>query len=532
MATQIVHGGRARRGLQSGVDKLADAVKVTLGPKGRNVVLGSSWGTPTITNDGVTIARDIELEDPFENMGAELVKQVASRTNDVAGDGTTTATVLAQAMLKAGLRNVAAGADPLALRRGMEAAVAAAVAAVAELAEAVADRSDVEHVATVSAGDPAIGAIVAEAFDQVGRAGVITVEDSNTFGLELEFAEGMQFDNGYLSPYFVTDPDAMEAVLDDCHVLLYQGRISHLADLLPVMELVAVTERPLVIIADDVDGEALATLVVNRARGVFASVAIKAPGFGERRRDMLGDLAVLTGAQVVSDEIGLSLDEVALDDLGQARRVVATRDTTTVIDGAGSADEVDARVSQLQHQIDSTEADFDREKLEERVAKLTGGVAVVRVGAATDLELKERKLRIEDAVSATRSAVAEGVVPGGGVALLRAREAVAAVAAGLGSADEATGARIVWQALAAPIRQIAANAGHQPGVVVAHVERELGGMGLNAATGVYEDLTKAGVIDPAMVVRVALENAASVVGLVLTTECLLADVSDVSEAGN
>ena len=534
MATQIVHGGAARRGLQTGVDKLADAVKVTLGPKGRNVVLGSSWGAPTITNDGVTIARDIELEDPFENMGAELVKQVATRTNDVAGDGTTTATVLAQAMLKAGLRNVAAGADPLALRRGIEAAVTAAVAAVAGVAVEVADRSDVEHVATVSAGDPLIGAIVALAFDRVGRAGVITVEESNTFGLELDHVEGMQFDNGYLSPYFVTDPEAMEAVLDDSHVLLYRGRISHLADLLPVMELVAGTERPLVVIADDVDGDALAALVVNQIRGVFASVAIKAPGFGDRRREMLGDLAVLTGGQLVSDEIGLSLDRVTLEDLGRARRVVATRDTTTVVDGAGSADEVEARVSQLRHQIDATEAEFDREKLEQRVAKLTGGVAVIRVGAATDLELKERKLRIEDAVSATRSAVAEGVVPGGGVALLRARDTVAAVAAGLGSADEATGARIVWQALAAPIRQIAANAGHQPGVVVAHVERELGGIGLNAATGAYEDLTKAGVIDPAMVVRAALENAASVVGLVLTTECLVADVAgaDVSEAAN
>ncbi len=534
MATQIVHGSAARRGLQSGVDKLADAVKVTLGPKGRNVVLGSSWGAPTITNDGVTIAREVDLEDPFENMGAQLVKQVATRTNDVAGDGTTTATVLAQAMLKAGLRNVAAGADPLALRRGIEAAVPAAVAAVAGLAVAVADRSDVEHVATVSAGDPLIGAIVAEAFHRVGRAGVITVEESNIVGLELDHVEGMQFDNGYLSPYFVTDPEAMEAVLDDCYVLMYRGRISHLADFLPLMELVAGTERPLVVIADDVDGEALAALVVNRIRGVFASVAIKAPGFGDRRREMLGDLAALTGGQVVSDEIGLNLDEVTVEDLGRARRVVVTRHTTTVVDGAGSAAEVEARVSQLQYEIDTTEAEFDRAKLEERVAKLTGGVAVVRVGAATDLELKERKLRIEDAVSATRSAVAEGVVPGGGVALLRARDAVAAVAAGLGSGDEATGARIVWQALAAPIRQIAANAGHQPGVVVAHVERELGAIGLNAATSVYEDLNKAGVIDPAMVVRAALENAASVVGLVLTTECLVADVSgaDVSGAGN
>ncbi len=452
----------------------------------------------------------------------------------MAGDGTTTATVLAQAMLKAGLRNVAAGADPLALRRGIEAAVAAAVAAVADLAVEVADRSDIEHVATVSAGDPLIGAIVAEAFDRVGRGGVITVEESNTFGLELDHVEGMQFDNGYLSPYFVTDTEAMEAVLDDCHVLLYRGRISHLADLLPVMELAAVSERPLVVVADDVEGDALAALVVNRIRGVFASVAIKAPGFGDRRREMLGDLAVLTGGQLVSDEIGLSLDQVTLEDLGRARRVVVTRDTTTVVDGAGTAAEVDARVSQLRYEIDATEADFDRHKLEERVAKLAGGVAVVRVGAATDLELKERKLRIEDAVSATRSAVAEGVVPGGGVALLRVREAVAGVAAGLGSTDEATGARIVWQALAAPIRQIAANAGHQPGVVVAHVERELGAIGLNAATGVYEDLTKAGVIDPAMVVRAALENAASVVGLVLTTECLVADVADVgmAAAGN
>jgi chaperonin GroEL len=507
MSKRVVYDESARRRLQAGVDTLADAVKITLGPRGRNVVLSKTWGAPTITNDGVTIAKEIDLVDPFENMGAQLVKQVATQTNDVAGDGTTTATVLAQAMLREGLRNIAAGANPLALRRGIE----------------LADRSDIEAVATISAADPKVGKILAKAFDKVGKDGVITVEDSNTFGIELEFTEGMQFEKGFISPYFVTDTEAMETVLEDCYVLLHPGKISKVADLLPLLEKVMQAGKPLAIIAEDVEAEALATLVVNKIRGTFNSVAVKAPGFGDRRKEMLGDLAVLTGGQVISEEIGLSLETMTLDLLGQARKVVVTKDSTTIVDGAGAPVDLQARVSQLNHQIDDTDSDYDKEKLQERLARLSGGVAVIAVGAATDVELTELKFRIEDAISATRAAIEEGVVPGGGVALLRAREAVAELAGGQEDSDQATGARIVWSALAAPTRQIAINAGHDPSVVVEHVEHEIGAIGYNVVADVYEDLTKAGIIDPAMVTRAALENAASVVGLMLTTECLIAD---------
>ena len=523
MARQIVYEESARRRLQAGVDQLADAVKVTLGPKGRNVVLAKSWGAPTITNDGVTIAKEIDLTDPFENMGAQLVKQVATQTNDVAGDGTTTATVLAQAMLQHGLRNVAAGANPLALRRGIESATRAVVNAIAQLSAGVADRSDIEGVAAISAADTTVGEILADAFDRVGKDGVITVEESNTFGLDLEFTEGMQFDKGYISPYFVTDTEAMEAVLEDCHILLCQAKISHAADFLPLLEKVMQADKPLVVIAEDIDGEALATLVVNKIRGTFTSVAVKAPGFGDRRKEVLGDLAVLTGGQVISEEVGLSLENTTLDMLGQARKVVVGKDYTTVIDGAGAPADVATRVNQLTRQIDDSESDYDRERLQERLAKLSGGIAVIAVGAATDVELNERKFRIEDAISATRAAIEEGVVPGGGVALLRTRETVAEHAATLKDPDEATGARIMWHALAAPARQIAINAGHEPGVVVEHIEHDFGAIGFNVATDDYEDLTKAGIIDPAKVTRAALENAASVVGLLLTTECLIAD---------
>ena len=523
MAKQIVFEESARRRLQAGVDQLADTVKVTLGPKGRNVVLAKTWGSPVITNDGVTIAKEIDLPDPFENMGAQLVKQVATQTNDVGGDGTTTAIVLAQAMLREGLRNVAAGADPLALRRGIELATAVAVAMIAELAVEVADRSDIENIATISAADHGVGMVLADAFDKVGKDGVITVEESNTFGLDLEFTEGMLFEKGYISPYFVTDTEAMEAVLEDCYVLLHQGKISHAVDLLPLFEKVMQAGKSLVIVAEDVDGEALATTVVNKIRGTFTAVAVKAPGFGDRRKEMLDDLAVLTGGQVISEEVGLRLETTTLDLLGQARKVVVTKDSTTIIDGAGDPADLQDRVSQLKHQIEQNDSDYDREKLQERLAKLAGGVAVVNVGAATEVELTELKFRIEDAVSATRAALEEGIVPGGGVALLRARDSVAQLASKQNDPDQATGVRIVWHALTAPARQIALNAGHEPGVVVEHIEHELGAIGFNVVTDVYEDLTKAGIIDPAMVTRAALENAASVVGLVLTTECLIAN---------
>jgi chaperonin GroEL len=509
----------ARRSLEAGVNKLADAVKVTLGPKGRNVVLDKKWGAPTITNDGVSIAREIELDDPFENMGAQLVKEVATKTNDIAGDGTTTATVLAQALVREGLRNVAAGASPTGLKRGIEKAVAAAVDSIAGLSKEIDDKSEIAQVAAISAADPAIGEVLADAIDKVG---VVTVEESNTFGMELDFTEGMQFDKGYLSPYFVTDPDRQEAVLEDAYILLNQGKISSVQELLPVLEKVMQAGRPLVIIAEDVEGEALATLVVNKIRGTFNSVAVKAPGFGDRRKAMLQDMAILAGGQVVSEEVGLKLDNITLDLLGRAKKVIVTKDTTTIVEGAGTADEIKGRIAQIKREIEDTDSDWDREKLQERLAKLSGGVAVVKVGAATEVELKEKKHRIEDALSATRAAIEEGIVAGGGTALLRSRPAVSKVVDSL-SGDEATGARTVYAALDAPTRLIAANAGLEGAVWVQQVERETGSVGLNAATGELEDLLKAGVIDPAKVTRAALQNAASIAGLVLTTESLVAD---------
>ncbi|MYH00857.1 MAG: chaperonin GroEL [Acidimicrobiaceae bacterium] len=513
----------ARRGLETGVNKLADAVKVTLGPKGRNVVLDKKFGAPTITNDGVSIAREVELDDQFENMGAQLVKEVATKTNDIAGDGTTTATVLAQALVREGLRNVAAGASPMALKRGIEAAVEAAVDALAEQAVPVStDKEKVQSVASISAADAAVGETLAEAFDKVGKDGVITVEESNTFGMDLDFVEGMQFDKGYLSPYFVTDPERQEAVLEEPYVLLNQGKISAVSDLLPVLEKVMQTGKPLLIIAEDVEGEALATLVVNKIRGTFNSTAVKAPGFGERRKAMLQDMAILTGGQVVAEEVGLKLDSVDLSLMGSARKVVITKDDTTIVEGAGDTSDVEGRVNQIKAEIENTDSDWDREKLQERLAKLAGGVAVVQVGAATEVELKETKHRIEDAISATRAAIDEGIVAGGGTALLRSRAAVAEVAAGL-SGDEATGARIIGEALSAPTRLIAENAGHEGAIVVREVEAASGSEGFDAVAGEIVDLIGAGVIDPVKVTRAALQNAASIAGLMLTTEVLVAD---------
>ncbi len=513
----------ARRGLETGVNKLADAVKVTLGPKGRNVVLDKKFGAPTITNDGVSIAREVELDDQFENMGAQLVKEVATKTNDIAGDGTTTATVLAQALIREGLRNVAAGASPMGLKRGMEAAVAAAVDSLADQAVPVStDKEKVQSVASISAADSAVGETLAEAFDKVGKDGVITVEESNTFGMDLDFVEGMQFDKGYLSPYFVTDPERQEAVLEEPYVLLNQGKISAVSDLLPVLEKVMQTGKPLLIIAEDVEGEALATLVVNKIRGTFNSAAVKAPGFGERRKAMLQDMAILTGGQVVAEEVGLKLDSVDLSLLGSARKVVITKDDTTIVEGAGDSADVEGRVNQIKAEIENTDSDWDREKLQERLAKLAGGVAVVQVGAATEVELKETKHRIEDAISATRAAIDEGIVAGGGTALLRSRAAVAAVAAEL-DGDEATGARIIGEALSAPTRLIAENAGHEGAIVVREVEAASGADGFDAVVGEVVDLIGAGVIDPVKVTRAALQNAASIAGLMLTTEVLVAD---------
>jgi chaperonin GroEL len=512
----------ARRSLESGVNKLADAVKVTLGPKGRNVVLDKKWGAPTITNDGVSIAREIELDDPFENMGAQLVKEVATKTNDIAGDGTTTATVLAQALVREGLRNVAAGASPTGLKRGIEKAVASAVEAIADQARDIDDRSEIAQVAANSAADSAIGEVLADAIDKVGKDGVVTVEESNTFGMELDFTEGMQFDKGYLAPYFVTDQDRQEAVLEDVYILLNQGKISSVQELLPVLEKVMQSGKPLLIIAEDVEGEALATLVVNKIRGTFNSVAVKAPGFGDRRKAMLEDMAILTGGQVVAEEVGLKLDNITLDLLGRAKKVIVTKDDTTIVDGAGTEDDIKGRINQIKTEIDNTDSDWDREKLQERLAKLSGGVALVKVGAATEVELKEKKHRIEDALSATRAAIEEGVVAGGGTALLRTRPAVGKTVESL-SGDEATGARTVWRALEEPARLIAANAGYEGAVTVQQVERETGTVGFNAASGEYEDLLKAGIIDPAKVTRAALQNAASIAGLVLTTESLVAD---------
>jgi len=513
----------ARRGLEAGVNKLADAVKVTLGPKGRNVVLDKKFGAPTITNDGVSIAREVELEDSFENMGAQLVKEVATKTNDVAGDGTTTATVLAQALVREGLRNVAAGANPMGLKKGIEAAVAAAVGSIADQSVQVDDSKDqIANVAGISAADATIGQVLADAIEKVGMDGVVTVEESNTFGMDLEFVEGMQFDKGYLSPYFVSDPERQEAILEEPYILFNQGKISSVQDMLPVLEKVMQSGRPLLIISEDVEGEALATLVVNKIRGTFNSVAVKAPGFGERRKAMLQDMAILTGGQVVAEEVGLKLDGVSLDMMGSARKVVVTKDETTIIEGAGESSEVEGRVAQIKREIDDTDSDWDREKLQERLAKLAGGVAVVKVGAATEVELKEKKHRIEDALSATRAAIEEGVVAGGGTALLRARPAVASVIDGL-DGDAQTGARIVYATLEAPARLIADNAGLEGAVMVREIESATGSTGLNAATGEMVDLVEAGVIDPAKVTRAALQNAASIAALLLTTEVLVAD---------
>jgi chaperonin GroEL len=522
MAKMLKFDDDARRALEAGVNKLADTVKVTLGPKGRNVVLDKKFGAPTITNDGVSIAKEVELDDPFENMGAQLVKEVATKTNDVAGDGTTTATVLAQALVHLGLRNVAAGANPMGLKKGIEKAVAAAVESIKSQAREVDDKNDIAAVATISAADASVGEVIASAIDKVGKDGVVTVEESNTFGTELEFTEGMQFDKGYLSPYFVTDPERQEAVLEDPYILLHSAKISTVQAMLPTLETVMKTGRPLVIISEDVEGEALATLVVNKIRGTFNSAAVKAPGFGDRRKAMLQDMAILTGGQVISEEVGLKLDNVTLDLLGRAKRVIITKDNTTIVDGAGSADDVQGRVNQIKTEIENTDSDWDREKLQERLAKLAGGVAVIKVGAATEVELKEKKHRIEDAVSATRAAIEEGVVAGGGTALVRARAAVAEVVASL-TGDEATGARTVWEALVAPARLIADNAGLEGAVTVQQVEAATGSTGLNAATGEMVDLVKAGIIDPAKVTRAALQNAASIAALVLTTECLVAD---------
>ena len=517
----------ARRSLERGVDKLANAVKVTLGPRGRYVVLDKKWGAPTITNDGVTVAREVELDDPFENLGAQLTKEVATKTNDVAGDGTTTATVLAQAMVHAGLRAVAAGSNPMSLKRGMDAATEAVSKALAEAARDVDDRKDMAAVATVSSRDEVIGELLAEAFDKVGKDGVITVEESNTMGTELEFTEGMQFDKGYLSPYFVTDQESMEAVLDDPYILLHQGKISAINDLLPLLEKVISAGKPLFILAEDIEGEALSTLVVNKIRGTFNAVAVKSPAFGDRRKAMMQDIATLTGGQVVAPEVGLKLDQVGLDVLGTARRVVVTKENTTIVEGGGKADEVSGRVNQIKAEIENTDSDWDREKLQERLAKLAGGVCVVKVGAATEVELKEKKHRIEDAVSATRAAIEEGIVAGGGSALVHAE---AALDGDLGlTDDEAAGVRIVRRSLSEPLRWIAENGGEQGYVVVAKV-REFGhGNGYNAATREYGDLVSQGVLDPVKVTRSALTNANSIAGMLLTTETLVVDKPEEEE---
>ena len=511
----------ARDALQRGVDQLADVVKVTLGPRGRNVVIDKKWGAPTITNDGVTIAKKVELDDPYENMGAQLAKEVATKTNDVAGDGTTTATVLAQAMVRQGLRNVAAGADPLALKRGIEAAVEAVNSKLLEIAREVVDQAEIANVATISAQDPKIGELIAEAFAKVGKDGVITVEEAQTMVLELEFTEGMQFDKGYISPYMVTDTERMEAVLDDPYILLHQGKISSVADLLPLLEKVVQAGKQLLIVAEDVEGEALSTLVVNKIRGTFTTVAVKAPGFGDRRKATLQDLAVLTGAELVAEEVGLSLSTVGLDVLGRARRVTVTKDTTTLVDGAGEQSGIQDRIRQIRKEIESTDSDWDKEKLQERLAKLSGGVGVIRVGAATEVELKEKKHRLEDAISATRAAIEEGIVAGGGTALVVVSE-VLDDNCGL-TGDEATGVAIVRSALAEPLRWIAQNAGHEGYVAVSKVRELPSGHGLDAATGEYGDLVKAGVVDPVKVTRSAVRNAASIAGMLLTTETLVVD---------
>ncbi len=520
MAKMLEFDEDARRALERGVNRLADAVKVTLGPKGRNVVIDKKWGAPTITNDGVTVAREVDLEDPYENLGAQLAKEVATKTNDVAGDGTTTATVLAQAMVREGRRSVSAGSNPIALKRGIDAAAAAVSDRLLEMAREVEEQQEIAHVATVSAQDAKIGELIAEAFSKVGKDGVITVEESPTMGLELEFTEGMQFDKGYISPYFITDQERMEAVLEDAYILLHSGKISSMADFLPLLEKVAQTKKPFLVIAEDIEGEALSTLVVNKIRGLLPVCAVKAPGFGDRRKAMLEDMAILTGGQVISEEVGLKLELVGLDTLGTARRVVVTKDTTTIVDGAGKTDAIQDRVRQLRAEIENTDSDWDREKLQERVAKLSGGVSVLRVGAATEVELKEKKHRLEDAISATRAAIEEGIIPGGGSALVH-------IAAGLDdlgkTGDEATGVGVVRSALVTPARWIAENAGLEGSVVVARVA-ELGvGQGFNAATGEYGDLVAQGVIDPVKVTRSAVLNAGSIAAMLLTTEALVVD---------
>jgi chaperonin GroEL len=525
MAKMIAFDEEARRSLERGMNVLADAVKVTLGPKGRNVVLEKKWGAPTITNDGVSIAKEIELEDPYEKIGAELVKEVAKKTDDVAGDGTTTATVLAQALVKEGLRNVAAGANPMSLKKGIEKAVDVVSAQLLEMAKDVETKEQIASTAAISAGgDMEVGELIAEAMDKVGKEGVITVEESNTFGLELELTEGMRFDKGYISPYFVTDPERMEAVLEDPYLLIVNSKISSVKDLLPILEKVMQSGKPLAILAEDVEGEALATLVVNKIRGTFRSVAVKAPGFGDRRKAMLQDIAILTGGQVISEEVGLKLENTGVELLGRARKVVVTKDETTIVEGAGDSEQIAGRVNQIRAEIDKSDSDYDREKLQERLAKLAGGVAVIKVGAATEVELKERKHRIEDAVRNAKAAVEEGIVPGGGVALIQAMVAATPKIEALGLTDEqAVGADIVKAAISAPLRQIAFNAGLEGGVVVEKVKELPAGHGLDAATGEYVDMIKAGIIDPAKVTRSALQNAASIAGLFLTTEAVVAD---------
>jgi chaperonin GroEL len=521
MAAKIIaFDEEARRALERGMDQLANAVKITLGPKGRNVVLEKKWGAPTITNDGVSIAKEIELDDPLEKVGAELVKEVAKKTDDVAGDGTTTATVLAQAIVKEGLRNVAAGANPMSLKRGIERAVELAVEAIKNMSQDVEAKAQIADVGAISAADPEIGEKIAEAVDKVGKDGVITVEESNTFGMELDFVEGMRFDKGFISPYFVTDPERMEAVLEDPYVLIANSKISAVKDLLPVLEKVMQSGKPVVVISEDVEGEALATLVVNKIRGTFRSVAVKAPGFGDRRKAMLQDIAILVGGQVISEEVGLKLENTTLDLLGTARKVVVTKDETTIVEGGGKDEDIQGRINQIKAEIEKTDSDYDREKLQERLAKLSGGVAVIKVGAATEVELKEKKHRIEDAVQSTKAAVEEGIVPGGGVALLNAQAALDKVDL---EGDELTGAAIVRRALEEPIKQIAFNAGLEGGVVVEKVRALDPGYGLNAATGEYGDMMKFGVIDPTKVTRSALQNAASIAALFLTTEAVVAE---------
>jgi chaperonin GroEL len=519
---ELRFGAEARRELERGVDKLANAVRITLGPRGRNVVLEKKWGPPTITNDGVTIAKEVEVEERFENLGAQLAKEVASKTNDVAGDGTTTATVLAQAMVHEGVRNVTSGASAVALRRGINAGVEAAVDALRAQAIEVSGRDQIAHVAAVSAADLEVGDMIAEAMEKVGKDGVITVEESNTFGLELETVDGMRFDRGYISPNFITDQDRMEAVLDDPLILFANKKISAVSDLLPLLERIAQSGKPLLVVAEDVEGEALATLVVNKLRGTLKAVAVKAPGFGERRKAMLEDMAILTGGQVVSDEVGIKLENVELDMLGRARKVVVTKDDTTIVEGQGDSDAIKGRVNQIRQEIERTDSDWDREKLQERLAKLAGGVAVIKVGAATEVELKEKKHRIEDALSATKAAVEEGIVPGGGVALIRVEDAVAKAAGSLAS-DEAIGARIVQRALAEPLRWIARNGGYEGSVIVEEVRAAKGAHGFNAATGEPADLIRSGIVDPLKVTRSALQNAASIASMLLTTEVLVVD---------